>query len=103
MKMNVKHKHIKLDVQTIDVRMNDFLKRKILNMIDKLETLLPGINRMDIYLKRNEEGRNPHTVLVRFGASGVDFTASDSGQRWKLILKNVEKRLISQIEKKKVF
>lgn len=101
--MNLKHKHIKLDVQVIDVRMNDFLKRKIQNMIDKLETLRPGISWMDIYLKKNEEGQNPHTVLVRFGAAGTDFTASDSGQRWKLLLKNVEKRLISQMEKKKAF
>ena len=93
--------NIKIDIQTVGVKMNDYLERKIQNMIKRFRTLLPDINWVDIYLKTTEETANPRTVVVRFGLPGPDIVASDSGDRWKMMLKNVEKRLTRQLEKRK--
>lgn len=93
---------LKLDVQSNGVEMNDYLKRKIHNMIKKLKHLLPEVNWMDVYLKTNEENSNPRTIVFRMGIPGNDVVASDSGSQWKHILKNIEKRVIRQLEKKKM-
>lgn len=84
------------------VEMNAYLDRKIQNMIKKLKHLLPEVNFMDIYLKTNSETVNPCTVVLRMGIPGTDIVASDSGSRWKIILKNIEKRVIRQLEKRKM-
>ena len=69
----------KLDIQTIGVEMNDYLERKVQNMIKKMRKILPDINWVDVYLKKNEETGKPRTVVVRFGIPGPDIIASDSG------------------------
>ncbi|HWJ30346.1 MAG TPA: hypothetical protein VNS32_27680 [Flavisolibacter sp.] len=70
-------------------------------MVNKLKIILPGVNWIDIYLKHTNEIARPRTVVVRFGKPGPDLVASDSGHRWKILLKNVEKRLIRKLEKRK--
>lgn len=92
---------MKLDIQTIGVDMNEYLEKKIQNMIKKLKKVLPEVNWMDVYLKTNEESVNARTVVLRFGIPGADIVASDSGERWKTLLKNVEKRVLRQLEKRK--
>ena len=92
---------MKLDIQTTDVKTNDYLEQKIHNLIKKLQIFRPDINWMDIYLKSNDDIARPRTVVVRLGIPGGDFHATDTGERWKMILKNVEKRLIRQIEKRR--
>lgn len=94
-------KQMKLDIQTIGVDMNEYLEKKIQNMIKKLKKVLPEVNWMDVYLKTNEESVNARTVVLRFGIPGADIVVSDSGNRWKTLLKNVEKRVIRQLEKRK--
>ncbi|RYZ62260.1 MAG: hypothetical protein EOO14_02810 [Chitinophagaceae bacterium] len=93
---------LKLDIQTKGVEMNTYLDRKIQNMIKKLKQLLPDVAWMDIYLRTNSESVNPRTVVLRMGIPGTDIVASDSGDRWKIILKNIEKRVIRQLEKRKM-
>ncbi len=93
---------LKLDVQANGVEVNDYLKRKIYNMIKKLKRLLPEVNWMDVYMTTNEEKPNPRTIVFRMGIPGNDVVASDSGSQWKHILKNIEKRVIRQLEKKKL-
>lgn len=100
---NIQGQHdLKLDIQTIGVNMNDYLDKKIQNMVKKLKQILPQVNRMDVHLKTNDEAVNPRTVVLRMGIPGTDIVASDSGDRWKLILKNIEKRVIRQLEKRKM-
>ena len=101
MKENLSSAVPKLDIQAAGVNMNNYLHRKIRNMITKLKKHFPDINFVDVYLKTNEASAKPCTVLVRFGIPGPDLVASDSGERWKIILKNVEKRLARQLKKRK--
>ena len=93
---------LKLSVQTAGIKMNDYLEWKIHGMIKKLRKQLPGINWVDIYLKTTGDEARPKTVTVRFGIPGPDVVASDSGSRWKTLLKNIEKRLIRQLGKRKL-
>ena len=93
---------IKLDIQPTGVEMNDYLRRKIHNMIKKLQKFIPEINWVAIHLKHTDEPARPRNVVVRFGVPGPDIVASDSGSHWKILLKNIEKKLVRQLEKRKV-
>lgn len=93
---------IKIDLQTVGVDLNQYLERKIRGMIKKLRHLFPQAGTIDIYLKHNsEQPSSPNNVTVRFGVPGPDLVASESGGRWKTVLKNVEKKLLRQLEKRK--
>lgn len=93
---------IKIDIQTMGVDLNRYLQRKIRLMIKKLQNLLPQAGSIDVYLKQDTNGpTNLRNVTVRFGIPGPDVVASDSGLRWKIVLKNVEKKLLRQLEKRK--
>lgn len=93
---------IKIDLQTTGVELNQYLERKIHGMIKKLKHLLPRAGTIDIYLRyNNEQPASPRNITVRFGVPGPDVVASDSGGRWKTVLKNVEKKLLRQLEKRK--
>lgn len=93
---------VKLSVQSKDVRMTAYLERKVQRLIKKLRKHLPDVNWIDIYLKKTQDASRPRTVTVRFGIPGPDIVASDSGYSWKSLLKNIEKRLIRQLEKRKM-
>ena len=93
---------IKIDIQTIGVEMNGFLQQRISNMIQKLKRYLPQINWIDVYLKRApENSMDQRELSVRFGIPGPDIVASDTGCSWKVMLKNVEKKLVRQLNKRK--
>ena len=93
---------IKIDIQTIGVEMNGFLQQRILNMIQKLKRYLPQINWIDVYLKRaSKRSMDRRELSVRFGIPGPDMVASDTGCSWKVMLKNVEKKLVRQLNKRK--
>lgn len=99
---SIQYEGIKLDVQTKGVEMNDYLRQKLHNTVKKLKSYLPESSSIDIYLKSvAEQAVNPRSLVIRFGIPGPDIVASDSGHRWKLMLKNVEKRLLRQLEKRK--
>lgn len=93
---------LKVDIQTIGVEMNHYLQRKVEAMTRKLKSLLPQAGTIDVYLKHDtDQPDRPRNVTVRFGVPGPDVVASDSGRRWKIVLKNVEKKLVRQLEKRK--
>jgi len=102
MKSSYHYDGIRMDVQTVGIEMNDFLQQQITRMVRKLRGLLPEVNWIDIYIK-NSVGQSvaPRQVSVRFGIPGPDIVASDRGKSWKSLLKNVERKLIRQWNKRK--
>ena len=96
-----KNNDIKLDIQPMGVKMNAYLERKIQRLIGEAKKILPEIQWADIYLKSGTETSQPRQVVVRLGIPGTDVVASDSGKQWKLLIKNVERRIVRQLEKRK--
>lgn len=94
--------NIKLDIQTDGVQMNDYLQGRVNNMIKRLRNKIPNISTLDIHLKANEDPARPRTVLVRFAVPGKELVATDTGERWKILLRNIEKRLVIEEARKKV-
>jgi ribosome-associated translation inhibitor RaiA len=93
---------VKIDIQTIGIEMNRFLQQRIKNMLQKLKEFLPGVNWIDVHLKNSPKQLIHRKELsVRFGIPGPDIIASDAGYSWKAMLKNVEKKLIRQLNKRK--
>lgn len=93
---------IKIGIQTIGVEMNGFLQQRISNMIQKLKRYLPQINWIDVYLKHaSKRSMDRRELSVRFGIPGPDMFASDTGCSWKVMPKNVEKKLVRQLNKRK--
>ena len=93
---------IKINIQPTGTKLNDYLLRKIRNMIKKSKNLFPGINWMDVYLNENDDPVNPRRLVIRFGVPGPDIVVSDSGSRWKTLIRNAEKRMSRQLEKRKL-
>ena len=102
--MNIKRsfEDLTVDIKPIGVKVNDYLLNKVENMIKNLKKAVPELSWMDVHLKENEEEFNSRNIVVHFGVPGTDIVASDSGDRWKTVIKNIEKRLIRQLEKRKV-
>ncbi len=93
---------IRIDIQTAGIEMNEFLHQRIKNMIGKLKSFLPEANWIDVYLKSSgKQSVHPRKISVRFGIPGPDLIATDAGYSWKTLLKNVEKKLIRQLNKRK--
>lgn len=93
---------LRIDIQTAGIEMNESLQQRIKNMIVKLKSFLPQANWIDVYLKNSgKKSVYPRKVSVRFGIPGPDLMATDSGYSWKTLLKNVEKKLIRQLNKRK--
>lgn len=93
---------IKIDLKTAGVFLNQYLVHKILMLIKKLKHLFPHASSIDISLKNETEQPNqPKMVTVRFGSPGPDIVASESGGRWDVVLKNLEKKLVRQLQKEK--
>ena len=92
---------LKLSIQASGININEYIVRKIDGMIKKLRKHLPGIDWIDIYLKTTQDASRPIMATVRFGVPGPDVVASDSGSSWKTLLKNIEKRIMRQVEKRK--
>jgi len=102
MNYQTNYEGIKTDIQTVGVELNGFLQIRIQNMIAKLKKLWPEMNWIDVYLKQTfKRSIHPRKINVRFGIPGQDLVASEKGYNWKLLLKNVEKKLIRQLSKRK--
>lgn len=93
---------LKINLKAAGVFLNQHLVRKILMLIKKLKNLLPQANSIDIRLK-NKSKKPAHSkmVTVRFGIPGPDIVATASGGRWEVVLKNLEKKMIRQLQKEK--
>jgi putative sigma-54 modulation protein len=92
---------IKLDIQTVDLTVSDEIQQNIRTMIKRLQRHISEINWVDIYFKK-ESGQSTdiRTVSVRLGIPGNDAFATDSGDQWIVLLKNVEQKLRRQLRKR---
>ena len=92
---------IKLDVQAVDMTISDGLQQSIRDTISRLRRYISDdVNFVDVYFTdKSEKSTDPKTVSMRFGIPGKDAFASDSGDNWMGLLKNVEEKLRPQLEK----
>jgi putative sigma-54 modulation protein len=92
---------IRMDIQTVDLNVSEELHLEIRNMIKRLQRHISEINWIDIYFKKEaSQSTDVKTVSVRLGIPGNDAFASDSGNHWAELLKNVEEKLRRQLRKR---
>ncbi|GAB1445694.1 MAG: HPF/RaiA family ribosome-associated protein [Cyclobacteriaceae bacterium] len=92
---------IKLDVQAVDITISNDLQQGIRDTINRLKRHTSDVNFVDVYFTdKSEKSTDPKTVGMRFGIPGNDAFASDSGDNWMELLKNVEEKLRRQLEKR---
>ena len=92
---------IKIDVQAVDIDIEDELQQRIRDAIVSLSRHVSEVNWVDVYFKEERgQSTNPRTLGVRVGIPGKDAFASDSGDNWFGLMKNVEEKLRRQLEKK---
>jgi len=92
---------IKIDVQTVDLTISEELQQKIRDMIKRLQRHISEINWVDVHFKKeSSQSTDMKTVSARLGIPGNDAFASDSGNHWSELLKNVEEKLRRQLRKR---
>ncbi len=92
---------IKMDVQAVDISISNTLQQRIRKMIARLRRHISEVNWVDVYFKKeNQHPTANRTVSVRVGIPGNDAFASDSGDNWMALLKNVEEKLRRQLKKR---
>ena len=92
---------IKMDVQALDINISNTLQQPIREMITRLRRHISEVNWVDVYFKKGSEHSTANrTLSVRVGIPGNDVFASDSGNSWVALLKNVEEKLRRQLEKR---
>ncbi|HNP17156.1 MAG TPA: HPF/RaiA family ribosome-associated protein [Fulvivirga sp.] len=92
---------IKLDVQAVDITINEEIQKEIRNIIKRLKRHISDVNFMDVYFTdKSGKATNPRKVGIRLGVPGNDAYASDTGDNWMELLKNVEEKLRRQLKKK---
>jgi putative sigma-54 modulation protein len=93
---------IKLDVQAGDIDINDNIQQEIRAVIGRLKRHVAQVNFVDVYFTdKREKTTDAKQVGIRFGIPGNDPYASDSGDNWMELLKNVEEKLRRQLTKTK--
>jgi putative sigma-54 modulation protein len=92
---------IKIDVQAVDIDIDDNLQQSIRDVITRLRRHISDVNFVDVYItEKSEKSTDPKSVGIRFGIPGNDAYASDSGDNWMVLLKNVEEKLRRQLKKR---
>lgn len=92
---------IKIDVQAVDITIDNELQQSIRDVITRLRRHISDVNFVDVYItEKTEKSTDPRSVGIRFGIPGNDAYASDSGDNWMALLKNVEEKLRRQLEKR---
>lgn len=91
---------IKLDVQAVDITISDALQQSIRDAITRLKRHTSEVNFVDVYFTdKSGKSTNPKSIGMKLGIPGNDAFASDSGDNWMELLKNVEEKLRSQLVK----
>ena len=101
--MNYKEKFDgnKIDVQAVDITIDNELQQSIRDVITRLRRHISDVNFVDVYItEKSEKSTDPRSIGIRFGIPGNDAYASDSGDNWMALLKNVEEKLRRQLEKR---
>ena len=92
---------IKIDVQAVDITIDNDLQQSIRDVITRLRRHISDVNFVDVYItEKSEKSTNPRSVGIRVGIPGNDAYASDSGDNWMALLKNVEEKLRRQLKKR---
>lgn len=92
---------IKLDVQAVDITIGDNVQQEIRDMLLRLRRHISEVNWADVYLEeKSGKSTDKRTVSVRLGIPGNDAFASDSGDNFMALLKNVEEKLRRQLGKR---
>lgn len=92
---------IKIDVQAVDITIDNDLQQRIRDVITRLRRHISDVNFVDVYItEKSEKSTNRKSVGIRFGIPGNDAYASDSGDNWMALLKNVEEKLRRQLKKR---
>ena len=92
---------IKMDIQAVDITIKDELQQEIRDMTKRLQRHISEINWVNVYFnKEASQSTDKRTVSVRLGIPGKDVFASDSGNHWLELLKNVEEKLRRQLRKR---
>ena len=93
---------IKLNIRTVDLRINEEVQDNIRKMIKKLKRYISEINWVDIHFKKEgSQATDKRMINVRIGIPGIDAFASVSGNHWMDLLKKVEVKLRQQLIKRK--
>ncbi len=92
---------IKIDVQAVDITIENKLQKEIRDVLVSLRKHVSEINFVDVYFKEeSQHSTNPRTLSMRLGIPGKDAFASDSGDNWFALMKNVQEKLRRQLEKR---
>lgn len=93
----------RIDLKAAGVYLNQYLVHNILMLIKKVKSLHPQAESIDVSLTAERaQPSYPKIMTVRFGIpASEDVVASESGKRWKVVLKNLEKKLVRQLEQRK--
>ena len=95
------YKGIKIDVQAVDITIAEEVQQEIRKVIDKIEPRISSVNFADVYfnIEKNNPVRNKR-VSMRLGIPGNDLFAEETGEHWVPVLKEIEEKLLRQLEKR---
>ncbi|MDY0076994.1 MAG: ribosome-associated translation inhibitor RaiA [Bacteroidales bacterium] len=92
---------IKVDVQAVDIDISDNLQQEVRNTIARLKRHTSQVNFVDVYFTdKTQKSTNSKDIGIRMGIPGNDAYASDTGDNWMELLKNVEEKLRRQLQKR---
>jgi len=92
---------IKIDVQAVDITITDGLQQRVRDTITKMKRYVHDINAVDVYFKEDtNHATDTKTVSMRLGIPGQDVFASDTGDQWFPMMKNLEDKLHKQLDKR---
>lgn len=92
---------IKIDVQAVDITIDNKLQEEVRDVLVSLRKHVSEINFADVYFKEeSRQSTNQRTLSIRLGIPGKDAFASDTGDNWFALMKNVQEKLRRQLEKR---
>ncbi|MFA6758842.1 MAG: HPF/RaiA family ribosome-associated protein [Bacteroidales bacterium] len=91
---------VNIDVQAGEINITDDIQQEIRDAVGRLKKHISEVNFVDVYFtNKSEKSTNAKNVGIKFGIPGNDAYASDSGDNWMELLKNVEAKLRRQLMK----
>lgn len=92
---------ISTNIHIHGLKMNDYLSRKLHQVITKFKEQSNDIVKVDIRVEElGPAAKNPRKITAIVEFPDISLMATDSGKQWKLIIKQVQQRLIRQMEKR---
>ncbi len=92
---------IKINVEAVDITIDDEVKDSIRKSITHLTKYYDKIEWADVYLEdKPDKKTDQKQVSIRLGIPGNDPFASEYGDNFHALLKDVESKLQRQLEKK---